>query len=102
MDNRHAWPSPEEFRARYDPAKLPVPSTVIGDLTGKPPPLGSVRNRTRADEDGYRDHAAVQKHTRDYYAVVTQLDAMIGRLLDALDRLGLRENTWIIFTSDNA
>ena len=101
MDNHHAWPSPEEFRARYDPAKLPVPSTVTGDLSGKPPYLESVRNRTRADEEGYRDPAAVQKHTRDYYAVVTQLDAMIGRLLAALDRLGLRDHTWIIFTSDN-
>jgi arylsulfatase A-like enzyme len=101
MDNHHAWPSPNEFRARYDSAKLPVPSTVKGDLTGKPPYLEGVRNRTQADTDGYRDPAAVQKHTRDYYAVVTQLDAMVGRLLNALDRLGLRENTWIIFASDN-
>ena len=101
MDNQHAWPSPEAFRDRYDPAKLPVPSTVKGDLDGKPPYLEAVRNRTRADEDGYRDPAAVQRHMRDYYAVVTQLDAMIGRLLAALDRLGLSENTWVVFSSDN-
>jgi arylsulfatase A-like enzyme len=101
MDNHHAWPSPKEFGERYDATSLPLPATVRGDLTGKPSYLETVRNRTRADEDGYRDPINVQRHTRDYYAVISQLDAMIGRLLDALERLGLRENTWIIFASDN-
>ncbi|MDO8539940.1 MAG: sulfatase-like hydrolase/transferase [Opitutaceae bacterium] len=101
MDNRNAWPSPEEFRALYDPKKLPLPSTIKGDLTGKPPYLAGVRNRTQADKYGYDDPAVVRGHVRDYYAVVTQLDGMIGRLLDALERLGLRDNTWIVFMSDN-
>lgn len=101
MNNQHAWPSPAEFRDRYDPAKLPLPSTVAGDLTGKPPYLATVRNRTQADIYGYENPAKVQQHIRDYYAVVTQMDAMVGRLLNALDRLQLRENTWIIFMSDN-
>jgi arylsulfatase A-like enzyme len=101
MDHQHAWPSPAEFRARYDPAKLPLPSTVAGDLTGKPPYLENVRNRTQADHYGYKDSAKVRGHIRDYYAVVTQMDAMLGRLLAAIDRLNLRANTWIVFTSDN-
>jgi len=36
-----------------------------------------------------------------YYASVTYMDQQVGRLLDALDRLGQRENTIIIFTSDH-
>lgn len=36
-----------------------------------------------------------------YYASVSFMDAQVGRLLDALDRLGLRENTIVIFTSDH-
>ncbi len=36
-----------------------------------------------------------------YAAVVARLDLMVGRLLDALDRLGLADNTVVIFTSDN-
>ncbi len=101
MDNRNAWPSPDEFRALYDPEKLPVPSTIKGDLAGKPPYLAGVRNRTQADKYGYVDPAVVRRHTRDYYAVVSHMDSMVGRLLDTLDRLRLRENTWIIFMSDN-
>ncbi|MDZ8171180.1 sulfatase [Microbacterium xanthum] len=37
----------------------------------------------------------------DYAAMVEHLDACVGRLLDALDDEGIRENTLIIFTSDN-
>lgn len=37
----------------------------------------------------------------DYAAMVENLDTNIGRMLDALDELGLRQNTIIVFTSDN-
>lgn len=36
-----------------------------------------------------------------YAAVVSTLDDSVGRLLDALDELKLRDNTLIVFTSDN-
>lgn len=36
-----------------------------------------------------------------YYGLVTTLDRMIGRVLDALDEAGLRDNTCIIYTSDH-
>ncbi|MFI0429275.1 sulfatase-like hydrolase/transferase [Mariniflexile sp. HMF6888] len=36
-----------------------------------------------------------------YYANVTYLDHQIGRLMEALDSMGLRENTIIFFSSDN-
>ena len=35
------------------------------------------------------------------YAMCTHVDENFGRLLDALDRLGLRENTLVIFLTDN-
>jgi arylsulfatase A-like enzyme len=36
-----------------------------------------------------------------YYAVVTEMDRQIGRLLARLEQDGLRENTLVVFTSDN-
>jgi N-acetylgalactosamine-6-sulfatase len=36
-----------------------------------------------------------------YYGVLTDMDRHVGRILDALDRLGLSENTVVIFSSDN-
>ena len=35
------------------------------------------------------------------YGMIARMDAGVGRLLEALDRLGLRENTVVLFTSDN-
>ena len=36
-----------------------------------------------------------------YFAVVTALDAALGRVLDALDQSGSRERTFVFFYSDN-
>jgi len=36
-----------------------------------------------------------------YHAMVNRLDANVGRLLKAVDELGLRKNTIIVFTSDH-
>lgn len=48
----------------------------------------------------YRDKA---RHTNqaEYFANVENLDAAVGRLLEALDRLGLAGDTLVFFSSDN-
>ena len=38
---------------------------------------------------------------RNYYGEITQLDAAFGRLLSAIDELGLEKNTIVIYTSDH-
>jgi arylsulfatase A-like enzyme len=38
---------------------------------------------------------------RVYYAMTANLDSNVGRLLQAIDELGLREDTLLVFTSDH-
>ncbi len=38
---------------------------------------------------------------RQHHGNITQLDHAFGQLMKALDEMGLRENTFVIFTSDN-
>lgn len=47
------------------------------------------------------ERAQLPDWTRIYYAMTANLDANVGRLLAALDRLGLRDNTIVVFTSDH-
>ncbi len=42
-----------------------------------------------------------QKVLSAYYASVAFMDAQVGRMLDALDKLGLREKTIVVFVSDH-
>lgn len=47
------------------------------------------------------DEATLLKATQAYYACVSFIDAQVGRLLAALDDLGLSENTIVVFWSDH-
>ncbi len=47
------------------------------------------------------DHYRETGTRADYVAMLERADQGIGRILDALDRLKLAENTLVIFTSDN-
>ena len=38
---------------------------------------------------------------KSYYASVSYMDAMLGKLINALDDLGLRDNTTILLWSDH-
>ena len=42
-----------------------------------------------------------REHLKGYFAAVTAMDANVGRLLDRLKALGVRDNTLVFFTSDN-
>jgi arylsulfatase A-like enzyme len=54
----------------------------------------------KSGEDSYA--ASIKDPTRrTYAAMITSLDDQVGRIVDALDKKGLRENTLIIFSSDN-
>ena len=47
------------------------------------------------------DELTCRKAMQAYYATVSFVDAQVGRLLEALDRLGLAEKTIVVFWSDH-
>jgi arylsulfatase A-like enzyme len=53
---------------------------------------------TQKWRDHYKD---VPKPRGDYAAFISTIDERIGFLLDTLDKLGIRENTIIVYQSDN-
>ncbi|HUT33104.1 MAG TPA: sulfatase-like hydrolase/transferase [Planctomycetota bacterium] len=101
MDDKFDWPARPETLALYDEAKMPVPANWRDDLSGKPPYLKAGRHRERGTLYGYGDAAGIRRHFRRYFAAVTDLDRALGALLAALDRLGLRETTYIVHMGDN-
>ncbi len=60
--------------------------------TGEPIPF---RNMNRVPDN------LAARGPGEYYANVTHLDYQVGRLLARLEQLGLRDDTLVVFTSDN-
>lgn len=74
------WPYdqyPSEFDV-YDPAEVDIPPNVPVQM-----------------------EAFARKEIADYYGNVSALDAQMGRLMAALERLGIADNTIVCFTSDH-
>lgn len=71
-----------------------------------PPPIQQPRepaaafHLAKAVEDEMTDLQR-QQAIQAYLASITFLDAQVGRVLDAVERLGLDDNTVVVFTSDH-
>jgi arylsulfatase A-like enzyme len=89
---------PLKYQSLYNPAKLPLPANFRPE---HPFDHGNARGRDEVLLPFPRTEDDVRQELACYYAVITHLDAQIGRILKALDDMGQRENTIIIFTSDH-
>lgn len=93
--------SPQEYLDLYPPEEVPVPASFqptypFHEAMGCGPTLRDERLAPFP-----RTEQAVRVHRREYFALISHLDAQIGRILDALARTPAADNTWIIFTSDH-
>ena len=80
---------PKKYKDLYKDVKLdPV---IPGLKTGLPVSLAKDMNQSPRNLTAYR---------RGYLAMITMMDALVGRLVDHLDKSGLRENTIVIFIAD--
>jgi arylsulfatase A-like enzyme len=90
--------APQEYRARYEARKLPLPQNF---LPQHPFDNGEMTVRDEKLAPWPRTPEVVREHLADYYACITYLDAQIGRILTALKQSGQYDNTIIVFASDS-
>jgi arylsulfatase A-like enzyme len=100
----HSPPAaPRRFYDLYDPARVPLPPDFAPRPTAPPGfPRLSVRARN-ADLFIGRDATpeAAREMIRAYLASVSYMDSNVGRVLVELDRLGLRDDTIVVFWGDH-
>jgi arylsulfatase A-like enzyme len=89
---------PQEFLDMYDPEDVPLPKNFVG---GHPFDNGDLKVRDEVLEDFPRDPHKVRRHIAEYYAMITHLDAQMGKVLDALKACGKADNTIVVFAGDN-
>ncbi|MEM9928756.1 MAG: sulfatase-like hydrolase/transferase, partial [Bacteroidota bacterium] len=93
--------APAEYLEQYPPGELAVPAS-FQPLYPNKELIGNGRNlRDEALGPFPRTELAVRKHKQEYYALITHLDAQIGRILTGLEATGKADNTVIMFTADH-
>jgi arylsulfatase A-like enzyme len=81
----------------YPEAEMPVVTGVAEDQADVPAAaLGSYKKEQDKLTDPMR-----REVLQAYYASISFMDAQVGRVIAALDRTGLAQNTIIVFTSDH-
>ncbi|GAB5521959.1 MAG: sulfatase [Rhodothermales bacterium] len=87
----------ERHFAHYPDTAMTLPEVPPGDLDDVPDEAQRLSNARRFGMDEAQQRQAIAA----YHASITFMDEQLGRLLDTLDRLGLRENTIVVFISDH-
>jgi iduronate 2-sulfatase len=100
----HSPPTaPRKFFDLYDPARVELPP----DFAPRPaaPPGFPELSVPRRNADLFIGRDATPEQAREmiraYRASTSFVDAQVGRVLEALERLGLKENTVVVFWGDH-
>ncbi|MCC6178422.1 MAG: sulfatase-like hydrolase/transferase [Chloroflexi bacterium] len=90
--------TPEPYASRYRPEDVPTPPWAANEWASKP-----ARQQIYARLLGYDDlrEDDVRLAASLYYGMIDFIDERIGAVLDTLERLGMREDTIVIFTADH-
>jgi uncharacterized sulfatase len=88
--------APKKYFDLYPPESIKLPKRDPASDKALPP----MSRNIKPDDYGLSEQE-LKDCVRAYYASVSFMDAQLGRLLDAVERLGLADNTLIVFWSDH-
>jgi arylsulfatase A-like enzyme len=89
---------PREYLDMYDPTEVTLPENF---MPSHPFDNGELLVRDELLAEFPRTPDEVRRHIAEYYAMISHLDAQIGRILAALEARGWTENTIIVLAGDN-
>lgn len=92
------WSKPEGDEFVYERRDIPLPASLEDDLSTKP--------SVQVEGQCHRAFRGTKNRTlklalQTYYAMVTSLDANVGRIRGRLEEHGIERETLVIFLSDN-
>ncbi|WP_221420341.1 sulfatase-like hydrolase/transferase [Fulvivirga sp. M361] len=90
--------APKAYVERYPPEKMLLPPSYASQ---HPFDNGHLYLRDEKLAEWPRTPQIVQKELAAYYAIITHLDAQIGKVISALKKSGQYENTLIILAGDS-
>ena len=86
---------PKRYFEKFDPAAIPVPKLPANIKEIRARYSGQQKRQFIDDEKMLRAISAV------YYGSIEHIDDQVGKLLAELDRLGMADNTLVLFTADH-
>jgi choline-sulfatase len=98
-DPHEPWVAPTEFARMFPPDVIELPPWREGEFDDSSPERNRVLHEILGLEEDAMDD--VYGLLASYYGMVRFVDHGVGQILDALDRLGLREDTIVVFCADH-
>ncbi len=90
--------APQRYADLYVPERMRLPENF---LPQHPFDNGELRVRDELLAPFPRTPEEVRRHIAGYYAMISEVDAQMGRVLEALEQSGEAANTYVIFAADN-
>ncbi len=90
--------APQRFADLYKPERMVLPPNFV---PRHPFDNGDMQVRDELLAATPREPNEIRRHIADYYAMISEADFQIGRIIDALDASPDADNTYIVFAGDN-
>jgi arylsulfatase A-like enzyme len=98
-DPHEPYEAPRHYAEMFPPEHIELPPWRANEFDDRAPERNRVLHQMLGMETDPENE--VRKMVGIYYAMVRFLDDGIGQILDALERLRLRDNTIVVFTADH-